>query len=125
MNAVPLPIAAFAAASYVAPALVAPFFRRLMLHPRRHVSAPPALTLRAADQRLDLGEGLVAWQWGEGPTVLLAHGFEGSTVQFGAVIDALVERGGGARHAGPRCLIAIVDFVAARAMPSQETTGSA
>ena len=88
----PLPIAALAAASYVAPALVAPFFRRLMLHPRRHVSAPPALTLRAADQRLDLGEGLVAWRWGEGPTVLLAHGFEGSPVQFGAMIDALVER---------------------------------
>ena len=93
MTAVPLPIAALAAASYVAPVLVAPFFRRLMLQPRRHVSAPPLLILRAADQRLDLGEGLVAWRWGEGPTVLLAHGFEGSPVQFGAVIDALVERG--------------------------------
>jgi len=93
MATLPLPIAALAAASYVAPALVAPFFRRLMLHPRRHVSAPPALTLRAADERLDLGEGLVAWRWGEGPTVLLAHGFEGSPAQFGAVIDALVERG--------------------------------
>jgi pimeloyl-ACP methyl ester carboxylesterase len=93
MATLPLPIAALAAASYVAPALVAPFFRRLMLQPRRHVSAPPVLTLRAADQRLDLGEGLVAWRWGEGPTVLLAHGFEGSPVQFGAVIDALVERG--------------------------------
>jgi pimeloyl-ACP methyl ester carboxylesterase len=93
MTVVPLPIAALAAASYVAPALVAPYFRRLMLHPRRHVSAPPALTLRAADARLDLGEGLVAWRWGVGPTVLLAHGFEGSTAQFGAVIDALVARG--------------------------------
>jgi pimeloyl-ACP methyl ester carboxylesterase len=93
MATLPLPIAALAAASYVAPALVAPFFRRLMLHPRRHVSAPPVLTLRAADQRLDLGEGLVAWRWGKGPTVLLAHGFEGSPAQFGAVIDALVERG--------------------------------
>jgi pimeloyl-ACP methyl ester carboxylesterase len=93
MATLPLPIAALAAASYVAPALVAPFFRRLMLQPRRHVSAPPVLTLRAADQRLDLGEGLVAWRWGAGPTVLLAHGFEGSPVQFGAVIDALVERG--------------------------------
>jgi len=93
MATLPLPITALAAASYVVPALVAPFFRRLMLQPRRHVSAPPALTLRAADQRLDLGEGLVAWRWGEGPTVLLAHGFEGSPAQFGAVIDALVGRG--------------------------------
>jgi pimeloyl-ACP methyl ester carboxylesterase len=70
--------------------LVAPFFRRLTLHLRRHVSAPP---LCAADQRLDLGERLVAWRWGEGPTVLLAYGFEGRTVQFGAAIDALVECG--------------------------------
>lgn len=93
MTAIPLPIAALAAASYVVPALVAPYFRRLMLQPRRHVSAPPALKLRAADARLDLGDGLVAWRWGAGPTVLLAHGFEGSTAQFGAVIDALVARG--------------------------------
>ena len=56
MTAVPLPIAALAAASYLAPALVAPFFRRMMLQPRRHVSAPPALTLRAADERLDLDD---------------------------------------------------------------------
>jgi pimeloyl-ACP methyl ester carboxylesterase len=93
MTALPLPIAALSVASYLAPALVAPFFQRMMLQPRRHVSAPPALTLRAADERLDFGDGLVAWRWGEGSTVLLAHGFEGSTVQFGAVIDALVERG--------------------------------
>lgn len=93
MTAIPLPIAALAAVSHLVPALVAPFFRRLMLRPRRHVRAPPMLTLRAADQRLDLGDRLVAWRWGEGPTVLLAHGFEGSPVQFGAVIDALVDRG--------------------------------
>jgi pimeloyl-ACP methyl ester carboxylesterase len=93
VTAIPLPIACLAAASHLVPALVAPFFRRLMLRPRRHVRAPPVLTLRAADQRLDLGDGLVAWRWGEGPTVVLAHGFEGSPVQFGAVIDALVDRG--------------------------------
>jgi len=93
MAAPPLPITAMAAASHIAPALVAPFFRRMMLNPRRHISAPPALALPAADARLDLGEGLVGWRWGEGPVVLLAHGFEGSPAQFGAVIDALVERG--------------------------------
>ena len=89
----PLPIVAMAAASHLAPALVAPFFRRMMLNPRRHVSAPPALALPAAAARLDLGEGLVGWRWGEGPVVLLAHGFEGSPAQFGAIIDALVARG--------------------------------
>lgn len=95
MATLPLPIVALAAASYVAPALVAPFFRRMMLQPRRHISAPPALTLRAADERLDLGDGLVAWRWGAGgaPVVLLVHGFEGNRAQFGAVLDALLARG--------------------------------
>ena len=37
MFALPLPIAALAAASHVAPALVAPFFRRMMLNPRRQI----------------------------------------------------------------------------------------
>lgn len=93
MSAFPLPIAALAAASHVAPALVAPFFRRMMLNPRRHVRPPPVLSLPPADQRIDLGDGLVAWRWGEGPVVLLVHGFEGNRAQFAAIVSALVERG--------------------------------
>lgn len=93
MPAVPLPIAALAAASYLAPSLVAPFFRRMMLRPRRHVRPPPLLALPNADERLALGGGLVAWRWGKGPTVLLVHGFEGSRAQFAAIIEALVARG--------------------------------
>jgi pimeloyl-ACP methyl ester carboxylesterase len=93
MPALPLPVAALAAASHVAPSLVAPFFRRLMLEPRRHVRPPPVLLLRPADERIDLGDGLVAWRWGAGPTVLLVHGFEGNRSQFAAIIDELLERG--------------------------------
>lgn len=93
MSALPLPIAALAAASHVAPSLVAPFFRRMMLNPRRHVRPPPVLALPAADERIDLGDGLVAWRWGDGPPVLLVHGFEGNRTQFGAIIEALIERG--------------------------------
>jgi pimeloyl-ACP methyl ester carboxylesterase len=93
MSALPLPIAALAAASHVAPSLVAPFFRRMMLNPRRHVRPPPVLALPAGDERIDLGDGLVAWRWGAGPAVLLVHGFEGNRAQFGAIIEALVERG--------------------------------
>ena len=97
MPAIPLPIAALAAASHLAPALVAPFFRRLMLNPRRHVRPPPILALPPADERMDLGDGLVAWRWGArgkaGRSVLLVHGFEGNRAQFGAVIDALLARG--------------------------------
>ena len=93
MAAVPLPIAALAAASYVAPALVAPFFRRMMLNPRRHVRPPPILALPEADERLDLGGGLIAWRWGEGPCVLLVHGFEGNRAQFGAILEGLLTHG--------------------------------
>lgn len=97
MPAVPLPIAVLAAASHVAPRLVAPFFRRLMLNPRRHVRPPPVLALPPADERIDLGDGLVAWRWGRTgravPTVLLVHGFEGNRAQFGAIIDALLAHG--------------------------------
>lgn len=95
MRALPLPIAALAAASYVAPVLVAPFFRRLMLNPRRHVRPPPSFDLPTADERLDLGDGLVAWRWGasDAPVVLLVHGFEGNRAQFGAVLDGLLARG--------------------------------
>jgi pimeloyl-ACP methyl ester carboxylesterase len=93
LPALPLPIAALAAASHIAPALVAPFFRRMMLNPRRHVRPPPALSLPLADQRIDLGDGLVAWRWGQGPVVLLVHGFEGNRAQFAAIVAALVERG--------------------------------
>lgn len=93
MSALPLPIAALAAASHVAPSLVAPFFRRMMLTPRRHVRPPPSLSLPRADERMALGEGLVAWRWGRGPVVVLIHGFEGNRTQFAAIVEALVARG--------------------------------
>lgn len=97
MATLPLPIAALAAASYLAPSLVAPFFRRMMLTPRRHVRPPPVLAVPEADERIDLGDGLVAWRWGESdPTtlsVLLVHGFEGNRAQFGAILEALLARG--------------------------------
>lgn len=95
MATLPLPIAALAAASYLAPTLVAPFFRRMMLTPRRHVRPPPVLAVPEADERIDLGDGLVAWRWGDPaiPAVLLVHGFEGNRAQFGAILEALLARG--------------------------------
>jgi pimeloyl-ACP methyl ester carboxylesterase len=93
MSALPVPIAALAAASHVAPSLVAPFFRRMMLKPRRHVRPPPTLSLPLADERISLGDGLVGWRWGQGPIVLLVHGFEGNRAQFAVIVEALVARG--------------------------------
>lgn len=97
MSSLSLPVAALAAASHLAPNLVAPFFRRLMLVPRRHVRPPPVLAMPEAEERLTLGGGLVAWRWGDDhpavPRVLLVHGFEGNRRQFGALLEALLERG--------------------------------
>jgi pimeloyl-ACP methyl ester carboxylesterase len=36
---------------------------------------------------------LAAWRWGEGPTVLLVHGWEGRGSQMAAFVEPLVERG--------------------------------
>jgi pimeloyl-ACP methyl ester carboxylesterase len=95
MSALSLSIAALAAASRVVPVMVAPVFRRMMLNPRRHVRPPPLHDLPAADERLALDEGLIAWRWGTSgaPVVLLVHGFEGNRAQFGAIIDALLAGG--------------------------------
>jgi pimeloyl-ACP methyl ester carboxylesterase len=36
---------------------------------------------------------VAAWRWGEGPTVLLVHGWEGRGAQLGAFVEPLVEAG--------------------------------
>ena len=36
---------------------------------------------------------LAAWRWGEGPAVILVHGWEGRGSQLGALIDPLVDAG--------------------------------
>ncbi|MFT3771288.1 MAG: alpha/beta fold hydrolase [Minicystis sp.] len=36
---------------------------------------------------------LSAWRWGEGPVVVLAHGWNGRGSQLGALVDPLVQRG--------------------------------
>ena len=38
-------------------------------------------------------ERLAAWQWGEGPPVLLVHGWEGRAAQFSQFIPRLLEQG--------------------------------
>ncbi len=43
--------------------------------------------------RLKLEHGLAATYWGDGPTVLLAHGWNSRGTHFGAFITALVEAG--------------------------------
>jgi pimeloyl-ACP methyl ester carboxylesterase len=50
------------------------------------------LTLRSPKWKTARRE-LAAWRWGEGPTVLLVHGWEGRGSQLGAFVEPLVDAG--------------------------------
>src|SRR5262245_59627942 len=68
----------------------------LFLSPARH--ARPAWEARLIDkaQRFSVpyaGHQLPAWEWGEGPTVLLLHGWEGRGSQLGSFVAPLVRSG--------------------------------
>jgi pimeloyl-ACP methyl ester carboxylesterase len=59
--------------------------------PRRRKAPRVARALEAADHAMV--EGIAAWRLGQGPAVLLAHGWEDDTSLYGPLIDALTERG--------------------------------
>lgn len=58
--------------------------------PRRRKAPRVAQALTEAEHRLI--DGVAAWRLGEGPAVLLVHGWEDDTSLFGPLIDALRER---------------------------------
>jgi pimeloyl-ACP methyl ester carboxylesterase len=85
----------FAAASRLAPGVAERHAARLFLTPRRRTPRDPALPGHTA-RRLDLvasGFPVVAWSWGEGPTVLLVHGWSGRAADLDAMASALVQGG--------------------------------
>lgn len=79
-----------------APDVASAAAERLFRSPRRHQR--PAweheVLAAATPLRLPFGsDSLPAWSWGEGPVVLLVHGWEGRGSQLGAFVDPLVEMG--------------------------------
>ena len=65
-------------------------------------SLPPKLPLRPEDRRVldaanrfEFGSGLrrVAWRWGQGPTVVLVHGWGGRAGQMVKMADAIAQSG--------------------------------
>src|SRR4051812_35581367 len=79
--------------------LVAPFAAErvgaeIFARPRRGKRvAPPAVAGRAAE-RHTIASGaysIAAWSWGEGPTVLLVHGWEGRAAQLVPFVEPLLE----------------------------------
>ena len=80
----------------VSPRLTAHLAERLFSTPRRYQrpEREHRLIATARPFRVPTRSGFVqAWRWGEGPTVLLVHGWEGRGTQLGAVIEPLLARG--------------------------------
>ncbi len=83
----------FAVLGSVWPWLAAWLALRLFSTPRRHPRPPREAETLASGTPLRLSSGLAATAWGEGPTVLLVHGWEGRGSQLGAFVAPLVAAG--------------------------------
>jgi pimeloyl-ACP methyl ester carboxylesterase len=86
----------FRAMSATAPALAARVGEKLMFRTSRRERADfeQELIERARRFEIDSRRGpLAAWSWGEGPTVLLVHGWNGRGSQLGSVVEPLVQKG--------------------------------
>ena len=79
----------------LAPDLVASKMHRAFLTPRDLPPRDWELPLLAEAERITLRFGLSALRWGQGPAVLLLHGWEGRPTQFAELIRALVRAGYG------------------------------
>jgi len=79
-----------------APPLVGPLSIDLFRRARRHETPSRELDWLASAAPLELRvdrRPVAAWSWGAGPTVLLAHGWEGRGSQMGALALALEDAG--------------------------------
>ncbi|MCP3136595.1 alpha/beta hydrolase [Pyxidicoccus xibeiensis] len=80
----------------VAPGLTAAWAERLFLTPRRPRRSRTAEAVLAKGQQRVLkveGERVAVWSWGEGPRVLLVHGWSGYGGQLTAFVQPLVDAG--------------------------------
>ena len=80
----------------LAPGLTARLALVLFRLPFHHPTPAREASWLESAQRFELeidGERIVGWTWGEGPIVLLAHGWEGRGSQMGAFAQPLVEAG--------------------------------
>jgi pimeloyl-ACP methyl ester carboxylesterase len=89
-------VVALRAAARVSPELAAAGLLRLFLTPRRHrvPERERAWVAGAAEHRVrTAGRELRLWSWGDGPPVLLVHGWEGRGSQMGAFAAPLAAAG--------------------------------
>jgi pimeloyl-ACP methyl ester carboxylesterase len=84
--------AGLSATSRVAPGLAAVVAERLFFTTRRTAPRTGERDILEAATPFSIA-GMKAWSWGEGPTVLLVHGWNGRATQLGGFVVPLVHRG--------------------------------
>ncbi len=99
-NEMPLPLrllrGAVQGAAVVAPAAAERFSAELFFRPLRTRPASLPSVDGHPVRRLDIASGggtIAAWSWGEGPTVLLVHGWEGRGKQMLPLVAPLLAEG--------------------------------
>ncbi|UQA60764.1 alpha/beta fold hydrolase [Polyangium aurulentum] len=88
--------AAIGALSSIVPDLAAGYAERLFFSPVRYARPAWEAEILGRAQRQSFpfrGGELPAWSWGEGPVVVLAHGWAGRGSQLGKLVDPLVAAG--------------------------------
>ena len=84
------------ALAWLTPAVVEQAAADRFAEPRRpaHAAEPYVHGLTAHRFRVALGsEERAVWDWGEGPTVLLVHGWNGAAAQLAGYVQPLVDAG--------------------------------
>lgn len=84
--------AGFSIGSRVAPGLTAVAAERLFFTTRRSAPRPGEREILGSAEPSRIS-GMQAWTWGEGPTVLLVHGWNGRATQLGGFVKPLVDSG--------------------------------
>jgi pimeloyl-ACP methyl ester carboxylesterase len=86
----------FSALDRTAPRMAAAWAERLFFTPLRDRPSPRVRQLLASGRRLPVALGdlpIAAWTWGEGPAVVLVHGWSSRGGHLGAFIPPLVAAG--------------------------------
>jgi len=84
--------AAFSVAGYLAPSLTAGVAERLFFRTRRNGPRPGERDVLESATPSSIA-GMNAWSWGDGPIVLLVHGWNGRGTQLGGFVEPLVAHG--------------------------------
>jgi pimeloyl-ACP methyl ester carboxylesterase len=84
--------AAFGTAGTLFPGLSARLAARLFLRTQRSHASEKERAILSSATRFTVGD-MTAWSWGQGPVVLLVHGWNGRGSQLGSFVEPLVARG--------------------------------